>query len=134
MINGHCECGQIRYEVDGDILDFCHCHCSQCRRLHGAAYATFAGIARDRFRYVSGMQHVKAYKASEHSDRIFCGVCGSAMLVESRRHPNYLFLSMSTVAGNPPRPRAYHQYAASRAPWHAINDDLEQYPAAPPRR
>ena len=21
MINGHCECGQVRYEVDGEITD-----------------------------------------------------------------------------------------------------------------
>ena len=42
MLSGHCECGRIRYQVDTGIKDFSHCHCSQCRRLHGAAYATFA--------------------------------------------------------------------------------------------
>ena len=26
--------------------DFSHCHCSQCRRLHGAAFASFAGVPR----------------------------------------------------------------------------------------
>ena len=134
MISGHCECGRVRYEVDGNILDFCHCHCSQCRRLHGAPYATFAGVARDRFRYVSGAQHVKAYDSSQYNNRIFCGVCGSAVMVESRRYPGYLFLSMGAVVGNPPRPRGYHQYVASKAPWHAINDDLEQYAAGPPSR
>jgi hypothetical protein len=59
MIHGRCECGRIRYEVDGDIEDFSHCHCSQCRRLHGAAYATFAGVSRDKFRYSFGISLVK---------------------------------------------------------------------------
>ena len=127
MISGHCECGRVRYEVDGDIVDFSHCHCSQCRRLHGAAYATFAGVARDRFRYVSGEADVKVYPSSEFNDRVFCAHCGSSILVDAKREPEFLYLSMSTVEGDPPRPRGYHQYVDSKAPWHAIADDLEQY-------
>ena len=36
MITGRCECGRVKYQVNGEINDFSHCHCSQCRRLHGA--------------------------------------------------------------------------------------------------
>lgn len=36
MITGHCECGAVRYSARGPITDFSHCHCSMCRRLHGA--------------------------------------------------------------------------------------------------
>ncbi len=132
MIRGHCECGRVRYEVDGGIEDFSHCHCSQCRRLHGAAYATFAGVARQRFRYVSGQAEIKVYASSAFNDRIFCGVCGSAILVHSKREPKYLYLSMSTVEGDPPRPEGYHQYVSSKAPWHTITDDREQYAGEPP--
>ncbi len=132
MINGNCECGRVRYGVDGEITDFSHCHCSQCRRLHGAAYATFAEVAKERFRYVSGADRIRTYASSEFNDRAFCGECGSAILVASHRHPDYLYLSMSTVSGNPPCPRGYHQYVDSKAPWHEITDDLEQYAAEPP--
>ena len=77
MITGHCECGRVSYEIDSDINDFSHCHCSQCRRLHGAPFVTFAGISRDGFRYVSGESDVKVYASSEKNDRYFCGTCGS---------------------------------------------------------
>ena len=127
MISGHCECGRVRYVVDGDIVDFSHCHCSQCRRLHGAAYATFAGIPREQFRYISGAADVKVYASSEFNDRVFCGKCGSNILVDAKREPEYLYLSMSTVEGHPPLPRGYHQYVGSKAPWHEITDDLEQF-------
>ena len=127
MIGGRCECGRVRFEVDGGIVDFSHCHCSQCRRLHGAAYATFAGVARERFRYVAGADQVKVYASSEFNDRVFCGVCGSSILVDAKREPGYLYLSMSAVEGDPPRPRGYHQYVDSRAPWQPITDDLEQH-------
>ena len=54
MITGSCECREIKYQLDGDITDFCHCHCSQCRRMHGAAFASFAGVSKSDFSYLSG--------------------------------------------------------------------------------
>jgi len=131
MINGHCECGRIRFEIDGTIHDFSHCHCSQCRRLHGAAFATFAGIARDEFRYVSGESDTKVYASSDTHDRVFCSECGSSILVALKQEPDALYVSMSTIEGDPPRPPCYHIYVRSKAAWHEITDDLEQYDTVP---
>lgn len=127
MINGHCECGRVSYEVDGAITDFSHCHCSQCRRLHGAAYATFAGVARNEFRYLCGDSALTTYASSGHNDRVFCSKCGSNILVDHKPDADYLYLCMGTVDDNPPCPRGYHQFVGSKAPWHEIADDLEQY-------
>ena len=131
MLSGRCECGRVRYEVDGQIVDFSHCHCSQCRRLHGAAYATFAGVARDAFRYVSGSNGVKVYASSESNDRVFCAECGSNILVDPKDEPDALYLSMSSLDNDPPRPHGYHAYVGSKAPWHEITDDLPQYDTDP---
>jgi hypothetical protein len=114
MINGHCECGRIRYEV-------------QCRRLHGAAYATFAAVPRDKFRYITGENEIKVYASSASNDRLFCGECGSNILAAAKEEPETLYLSMSSVEGNPPLPGGYHAYVGSKAPWHEITDDLPQY-------
>lgn len=127
MITGRCECGRVRYEIDGDITDFSHCHCAQCRRLHGAAYATFAGVSRDKFRYVSGGTDTKTYASSEKNERVFCAECGSNILVESRPDPEFLYICMGTVDGNPPRPPGYHQFAGSKAAWHEISDNLPKF-------
>ena len=104
MLRGFCECRRVQFELDGEINDFSHCHCSQCRRLHGAAYATFAGVARDQFRYVSREDAIKSYASSESHDRIFCGECGSNIMVALDDEPENLYLSMSTLEGDPPRP------------------------------
>ena len=127
MIKGHCECGKVTFEVDGEILDFSHCHCSQCRRLHGAAYGTFAGVARDQFRYATGEDDITVYASSAKNDRVFCSVCGSTIMVDPKRDPKYLYLSMSAIEGDPPLPDGYHIYVGSKAPWHEITDDLPQH-------
>lgn len=130
MIRGYCECRRIRFEVDGEILDFGHCHCSICRRLHGAAYASFAGVERLAFRYVEGEDQARTYVSSPFNDRIFCGNCGSTLLVVPKREPERLYLSMSAIEGDPPRPIGYHAWVRSKAPWHEIADDLRQFPDA----
>jgi hypothetical protein len=132
MIHGRCECGRVRYEIDTVITDLSHCHCSQCRRLHGAAYATFAGVAREKFRYVSGEADLKVYASSATNDRVFCVECGSNILVDSKPEPDVLYVCMGTVDGNPPCPAAYHQFVGSKAAWHEIDDSLSQYDAWPP--
>jgi len=131
MIKGYCECRRVRFEVDGDISDFSHCHCSQCRRLHGAAFATFAAVSSNQFRYVSGESDTGEYASSDSHKRIFCANCGSNILVALDQEPDVLYLSMSTIEGDPPRPQGYHIYVGSKAPWHEISDDLEQHDTEP---
>jgi hypothetical protein len=127
MINGRCECGRVAYEIDAEITEFSHCHCAQCRRLHGAAYATFAAVARDKFRYVSGEADIKVYASSDANDRIFCSECGSNILVDAKSETDVLYICMGTVDGNPPCPPGFHAFVGSKAAWHEITDDLPQY-------
>jgi len=127
MIKGHCECGTIRFEVTGEINDFSHCHCSQCRRLHGSAFATFAGVKKSEFSYLSGKQELAKYASSDSHQRVFCRNCGSNILVSLTDEPDELYLSMSAIEGNPPCPEGYHIFVGSKAPWYEINDQLLQY-------
>ncbi len=126
MLAGRCECSRVRYEVDAEITDLSHCHCAQCRRLHGAAFVTFAGVPRDKFRFVAGEADVKCYPSSENNDRLFCGVCGSHFLVDSKPEPEALYIAMGTVDGNPQCPPATHDFVGSKAAWYEICDDLPQ--------
>ena len=127
MITGKCECGEVQYEADDLISDYSHCHCSQCRRLHGAAFASFGTVTRHKFRYLSGEAKLKTYASSRTSKRIFCSDCGSNILVTVDSEPDALYLAMGTVDGDPICPPAYHQFVGSKAPWYEISDDLPQY-------
>ena len=127
MIKGKCECGRVQYEVAAEITDFSHCHCSQCRRLHGAAFASFGGVPRNKFRYVSGEPDLKTYASSEEIDRVFCGNCGSNILADFKPEPEELYITLGTVIGDPECPPGYHQFVGSKAPWFQICDDLPQH-------
>ncbi len=127
MIKGRCECGSVQYAVDGEITDFSHCHCSQCRRLHGAAFASFGAVPRDKFRYVSGESDLKSYASSKKIDRVFCSNCGSNILADYKPEPDVLYITMGTIDGDPKSPPGYHQFVGSKAPWYEICDDLPRH-------
>lgn len=132
MITGRCECGRVRYAADGPIEDFSHCHCSQCRRLHGAAFVSWAGVRLAGFRYLGGEENVRHYASSKNIDRAFCGNCGSRLGAVMKTEPDIIYLAMGTVDDDPELPPGYHFFVGSKAPWIDIADGLPQHQEWPP--
>lgn len=99
--------------------------------MHGAAYATFAGVMRSDFRYVTGKDQIRTYASSEKYSRSFCSHCGSNILAAPEEEPDIYYVSMSAIEGNPPHPSAYHIFVGSKAAWHEISDDLPQHEELP---
>ena len=52
MTDGRCLCGALRYQIDGPFVDMVHCHCSMCRKHHGAPFATWAVAPLSGFRWI----------------------------------------------------------------------------------
>lgn len=127
MFEGGCQCGGVRYRVAGEILEMSHCHCSMCRRLHGAAFATYAAVRAAAFSWLNGADRIRSYASSREVVRTFCAECGSNLQVRYGEAPRTLYLAMGSVDGNPGHPEPFHIFVASKAPWHEITDDHPQY-------
>nr|WP_330219463.1 GFA family protein [Pseudomonas sp. RIT-PI-q] len=56
-----------------------HCHCNQCRKGHGAAFASYGSVPRGALRILNGAGHITAYSSSESVLREFCALCGSTL-------------------------------------------------------
>jgi hypothetical protein len=117
LITGRCECATVKYQVRGELKDFCHCHCSICRRLHGAAFVTWGGVLRADVTYESGEDHLRRYAFSDNADSLFCDTCGATVAVEFKPDAHMLYLALGTADGDFERPDAFHQFTGSKAPW-----------------
>ena len=127
MFEGGCQCGKIRYRVAGEIAELSHCHCEMCRRMHGAAFGTYAGVKSGDFQWLRGESAIKTYASSPGVMRTFCAECGSTLQALFDEEPDVVYLTMGTVDGNPAHPEPFHIFVGSKAPWYTITDDLEQY-------
>lgn len=129
MVDASCLCGAVRWTLRGPFEWMAHCHCSRCRKAHGAAFATFIASPAAGFS-CSGLDHVARHGAPGGGPRAFCQTCGSVVPSEPTG------ASVATPAGNllaDPgiRPGA-HVFVASRAPWFRIAGDLPRFDACPP--
>jgi hypothetical protein len=128
MISGACLCGTLRYEVDGPVQSGMHCHCSMCRKHHGAPFATFVLAPPSSLRWQAGESAVCEYPSSASRVRRFCGVCGA---VAPAALAGRLLLPAGNLLGELAEVAALHMFVASKAPWHVVADGLPEYEGAP---
>jgi hypothetical protein len=128
---GSCLCGGVRYEYQGEFGLFIYCHCSKCRKAQGSAFGSNAPIEEAKFRLSQGAELLKAYESSPGKQRVFCSVCGSPLYSRAEALPGVLRLRMGSLDTPPQiRPQA-HIFAAYKAGWHDITDDLPQHAERP---
>ena len=128
-LSGECLCGAVRFTVEDAFRYALNCHCSQCRRSTGAAFKSFAGIERTKFRVVAGDDDLLIYGEAD-CHNAHCGTCGS-FLHSVVQDGTYVHVNLGTLRDEPAiRPTA-HIYVGSKAPWHEITDDLPQHDELP---
>jgi len=127
---GTCLCGTVTYAVHPPYRWFAHCHCSMCRKHHGALFSTGFGVPRERFQWLSGRTSVVHYRATEAFERPFCLLCGSTVPGVSHI-PNVLHVPAGGFDDDPgERPRS-HIFVAFATSFYSMNDTLPKYAAYP---
>ena len=86
-IHGSCLCGGVEFEIAGPLMAPLNCHCSQCRKQHGAAFRSRVRVQAKDFRWLHGEHLVKFYESSRGYQRGFCSECGSPII--NRNGPNW---------------------------------------------
>jgi len=129
-VTGGCHCGAVRYRVTAPADEVCHCHCSICRRLHGAAFASFAIVAPADFVITQGAERLTRYDSTPGVRRYFCARCGGQIYSDVDKLPDIRFYTIGTLDGgaNPGHApgKERHIYVESKIPWWPITDDLPQ--------
>lgn len=131
MIRGSCLCGSVRYEIRGSLGRVTHCHCSQCRKAHGAAFGTYARVDRADFTLVSGESDIESYRSSPDVLRTFCRRCGSTLQFIRESRPDSFSVAIGTLDEDPGVRPAVHIFVGSKAPWFEVTDGLPQYEERP---
>jgi hypothetical protein len=127
---GSCLCGRVGFEIDGLLAGIQLCHCSQCRRASGSAFAANLPVRAEDFRLVAG--EPKSYESSPGKERLFCGDCGSPIISRNATDPAMVRVRAGLLAEPVETKAVFHFHVASRASWLPIADDLPQYPAERP--
>ena len=124
---GGCQCGAVRYRVSAPAIETMHCHCSVCRKVHGAMFVTFSDVPDDAFGIEQGAGNLSVFESSPGNGRYFCKTCSSVIYTKMPDLP-LTFVSTGTLdeGAHPGHAvgKESHIFWGSKAPWLAMADDL----------
>ena len=132
-IFGGCACGAIRYRAEREPLFSMNCHCRDCQRETGSAYAAVFVVPGAAFKVTQGVpKYFDLTADSGHTTRrCFCGDCGSPLF----GRPGIGGDIVTIRAGSLDDPNVFRPsqdiYTASAQPWDHMNPNLPKSPKLP---
>ena len=80
-ITGGCQCGAVRYRVDGRLTQPHICHCRMCQKAAGNYFMPLANAMKDEFTVTRGA--ISWFRSSGPVRRGFCEKCGTPLIFET---------------------------------------------------
>ena len=118
-LEGGCSCGAVRYRLTSAPMFVHCCHCRDCQRQTGAAFAINALIETDRVVLLSGEpEAVSMPTDSGRPHHIYrCPACRIAVWSEYGGIAKLHFVRVGTLDRPEALPPDVHIYTRSKLPW-----------------
>ena len=119
-----CRCGNLRATCMGDPVRVSVCHCLECQKRSGSAFAVQARWPDDRVELVGEAKLWSRVGDSGHLTTYrFCANCGSTIAYSSAGLPGITAITVGAFADPDfPAPR-FSVYEKRKHSWIAIKDD-----------
>jgi hypothetical protein len=132
-LSGGCACGAVRYDCDADPVIMINCHCRDCQRANGSAYAAIVVVPKTAVQIRGERRYHKVVGSTgKVTERGFCPNCGSQLTVTSERRPDVIGLQ----AGSSDDPSTYTPlmdvFTSSSQPWDHMDPKLQKHSHSPP--
>lgn len=117
-VSGQCLCGAVQFEIDTPARWAWHDHSRATRQAHGAAYATYVGSWRRRFRVTRGQDELTRFQdTATGTVRSFCARCGTPIAYERARSAHMVNIPRALFSGRTGREPRYHIAIAELQDW-----------------
>jgi hypothetical protein len=125
-INGSCLCGAVEFSAALPSKWCAHCHCSLCRKAHGAGYVTWVGFEAGQVSFTRGEDQLSWYESSPGAQRGFCQQCGSSLFFRSENWAGELHIALACINDPIDRQPQANVFFDSHVDWMPIDTRLKQ--------
>lgn len=132
-MQGSCFCGEVRFEISGRLPDIYQCHCSECRKVTGAAANAGCIVNKGRLRWLSGHEQINSFVQASGYRVDFCRRCGSTVPNLTRQGDAW-WIPVGLLDEVPEDIKVVHHiYVGSKAHWDLIPASGVQHEAGTDR-
>lgn len=119
---GSCFCGAVRYRLISAPMFVHCCHCTDCQKQTGGAFAINAIVERDRVELLSGAPVASEMKtdSGRPHDIYRCLECQTALWSDYGRRGTMVFVRVSTLDDAHKIAPDVHIFTRSKVPWVRI--------------
>ena len=126
---GGCQCGAVRYRVEGEPIAVVICHCTECQRQSGSAFGMSFAVRKSAFQLLRG--NLKRFTRKADSSRsvacAFCPECGTRIYHELGSLEGTLSLKPGTLDDTSFLRPTTELWATRRQPWIRLPPDLRSF-------
>lgn len=120
-----CLCGAVTLEINVPARWAFHDHGASARLAHGAAYATYVGSWRKRFRVTKGENAISHHEETKTKvTRHFCSRCGTPLFYETARSPHMVNIPRALFESRTGREPRYHLRISELQDWTYAGEKL----------
>ena len=122
-LGGGCPCGAVRYEVSEMPFLAYACHCTNCQRVTGSAFALNMPVATRAFRITAGepKAHRRLSPTGVRGASWFCGDCGGRIYGERETEPEVRIVRAGTLDDTSWLAPVAHFFVRSAQPWEQFS-------------
>ena len=131
-IEGGCLCGQARYSADAEPAFVSVCHCADCQRFSGSAFATVVGVPAPALNVTGTLKtFTKRGDSGKPIHRRFCPDCGSGIMDEADALPGIAMIYAGTLDDRSWVKPLSQIYCDSAQPWVQLDGDSKRFAKTP---
>jgi len=129
---GGCICGAVRYVCSAEPVMACNCHCRDCQKAGGGAFASALAVPTIALKITGEVKYYDTKGGSGQTvSRGFCPNCGARLFGKPKAMPDLTVI----LAGSLDDPSWFRPgmdvYTASAQPWDHMNPDLPKFSKMP---
>lgn len=131
-LSGQCLCGNIKFSGNSEIARTVNCHCSNCRAITGAAFATNVVVEKDAIN-ITGTPKTFTHTADSGAEieTYFCPDCGSQLFGRNTARTNSLSIRAGVLDQSPLVKPSINIFLDSKIESTPVDPELKGFSRAP---
>jgi hypothetical protein len=134
LLTGGCACRAIRYVCTAAPLLALNCHCRDCQRASGTAFAAILRVPAAAFTVTKGEPRFYTVTGDSGNtvSRGFCSACGSQLFSRLSGMTEVIGVRVGSLDDPRQYPPTMDIFVASAQPWDCMDPRLPKFPHYPP--
>ncbi|WP_419911853.1 GFA family protein [Hoeflea sp.] len=133
--HGQCQCGAVRFRLNGEPIETYVCHCRECQKQSSSAFGISVIVQGGDLQLLQGSpkQWARRTDTGGMLDCYFCPECGSRLWHIGNDNPDRVSVKGGTLDTAPDLSEVAHIWTIRRLDGVIIPDGVPTYKKEPPR-